>query len=295
MTRFFGPSAGGTGGSAAVFNPGSTVLASGGAGGRRMLQQGVSSSGAVVPQTTSATSGGLAGTGTGAYAAAPSSGIVSGAGGYYAAAPAPSAAAGCRTVAQIIQQTPNLSVLRSLLPLLPADLRAYLTRAAGSQFTIFAPSDAAWQLAVIQIPDFAVVLDPSLLLNAARGALGNGQPDARALTALFAYHIVPNVAATSQQLQNGQVLPTALKGASLRVSIAQPGAASASSSMAGAPAAAASTGVEIKGVGSTAAVTQPDIQACRGVVHIIDSVLLPVSLQGIMSGGAPAQAAGGGG
>ena len=83
----------------------------------------------------------------------------------------------------------NLSVLRSLLPLLPADLRAYLTRAAGSQFTIFAPSDAAWQSAVNQIPDFAVVLDPSLLLNAARGALGNGQPDARALTALFAYHV----------------------------------------------------------------------------------------------------------
>ena len=111
-----------------------------------------------------------------------------------------------------------------------------------------------------------------------------------------AAQIVPNVAATSSQLQNGQVLPTALKGASLRVSIAQPGAASASSSAAaGAPSAAASTGVEIKGVGSTAAVTQPDIQACRGVVHIIDSVLLPVSLQGIMAGGAPAQAAGGGG
>ena len=111
MTGLFGGT-GGTGGGAAIFNPGSTVLASGGAGGRRMLQQGVSTStGAVVPQTsTSATGGGLASTGTGAYAAAPSSAISSG--GYYAAAPAPSAAAGCRTVAQIIQQTPVRALIR---------------------------------------------------------------------------------------------------------------------------------------------------------------------------------------
>ena len=285
MNRFF-PS--GQGGSAAVFNPGgSSSFSSGGAGGRRMLQQGVTSSGATTTSTVPQT------TGTSSYAASPSAGITSGglASGY-AAAPSGAAAGNCRTVAQIIQQTPNLSVLRSLLPLLPADLRQYLNNAAGSQFTLFAPSDKAFQDAVQNIPDFAVVLDPRMLGGVVKNVLGNGQPDVRALSALFAYHLVPNVAATSSQLKDGQVLQTALKGANLKVSINQQGASasSASSAVASAPASAASSGVDIKGVGSTAAVTQPDIQACRGVVHVVDSVLLPISLEGVMAG-APSQAA----
>ena len=36
--------------------------------------------------------------------------------------------------------------------------------------------------------------------------------------------------------------------------------------------------------------TQADIQACRGVVHVVDSVLLPISLDSVMAG-APSQAA----
>jgi uncharacterized surface protein with fasciclin (FAS1) repeats len=305
MNRFF-PS--GQGGSSAVINPyGTSTFASGGAGGRRMLQQGVTSSGAAtstVPQTTTAD--------TSSYAAAPSAGITSGglASGS-AAAPSGAAAGSCRTVAQIIQATPNLSVLRSLLPLLPADLRQYLNNAAGSQFTLFAPSDKAFQDAVQNIPDFAIVLDPRMLSGVAKSALGQGQPDVRALSALFAYHVVPNVAATSSQLKDGQVLPTALKGANLRVSINQAGMASSSSALAAAPSSAASSGaassssssavaaatssaassgVDIKGIGSTAAVTQADIQACRGVVHVVDSVLLPISLDSVMAG-APSQAA----
>ena len=279
MNRFF-PS--GQGGSSAVINPyGTSTFASGGAGGRRMLQQGATTS--TVPQTTTAD--------TSSYAAAPSAGITSGglASGS-AAAPSGAAAGSCRTVAQIIQATPNLSVLRSLLPLLPADLRQYLNNAAGSQFTLFAPSDKAFQDAVQNIPDFAIVLDPRMLSGVAKSALGQGQPDVRALSALFAYHVVPNVAATSSQLKDGQVLPTALKGANLRVSINQAGMASSSSALAAAPSSAASSGVDIKGAGSTAAVTQADIQACRGVVHVVDSVLLPISLDSVMAG-APSQAA----
>jgi len=187
-----------------------------------------------------------------------------------ALASAPAAAAGCLTVSQIIQKSANLTVLRSLLPLLPAELRSYLNRAAGSQFTLFAPSDAAFRSAANQVPDFAVVLDPQFLLGAARSA---SKLDARALSSLFAYHLIPGVAATAAQLQDGQALPTALKGKSLRVSTA--------------------SGVQIQAVGSAAAVTQPDIQACRGVVHIIDEVLLPISLQGVMGtseGMAPAMA-----
>ena len=262
---------GGMGGSAAVFNPGSSVFASGGSGGRRLLQTGETGTSAVAPQTstvstlpTTTTAGSSSG-----FAAAPSAGIypVGGAAGVSAFAPAPSAAAGCLTVEQIIQQTPNLSVLRSLLPLLPAELKRYLTREAGSQFTLFAPNDQAFRDAVNNIPDFAVVLDPSILPSLVRGKV-----DVRALTALLAYDIVPNATVTAAQLRDGQVLQTALKGANLRVSIKQAAAGASGAS-----------GVDIKGIGSTAAVVQPDIQACRGIVHIVDSVLLPISLQNLQN------------
>merc|ERR1712157_658140 len=35
-------------------------------------------------------------------------------------------------------------------------------------------------------------------------------------------------------------------------------------------------GVVIEGVGSDATVIQPDVEACKSVVHVIDNVLLPV-------------------
>jgi hypothetical protein len=45
--------------------------------------------------------------------------------------------------AQIIQNTKGLSLLRAVLPLLPAEMRKLFGDAAGNDFTFFVPSDAA--------------------------------------------------------------------------------------------------------------------------------------------------------
>jgi hypothetical protein len=52
-------------------------------------------------------------------------------------------------VAQIIQSAPSLTVLRTLLTLLPDSLVASLSKQAGggNGFTLFAPSDAAFRCA----------------------------------------------------------------------------------------------------------------------------------------------------
>jgi hypothetical protein len=52
---------------------------------------------------------------------------------------------------QIIQQTPSLSLLRAVLPLLPSDLKAYLSRTTDEQFTFFAPSNAAFRCARVHV------------------------------------------------------------------------------------------------------------------------------------------------
>ena len=75
------------------------------------------------------------------------------------------------------------------------------------------------------------------------------------LTNVLLYHVVPAVA-FSTDLSDGQVLPTLLEGAELTVDL--------------------SDGVVIDGVGSDATVVAPDIAACAAVVHVIDTVLLPI-------------------
>jgi hypothetical protein len=62
---------------------------------------------------------------------------------------------------------------------------------------------------------------------------------------------------TAAQLRTGQMLPTALEGYSLRV---------------------LNIGghVRLFGVGSEAVVDAADIPVCGGVVHIVDTVLVPV-------------------
>ena len=83
------------------------------------------------------------------------------------------------------------------------------------------------------------------------------------LTNVLLYHVVPAVA-FSTDLSDGQVLPTLLEGAELTVDL--------------------SDGVVIDGVGSDATVVTPDVAACASVVHVIDTVLLPI----VPGGDAPA-------
>eukprot|EP01023_Acetabularia_acetabulum_P066530 TRINITY_DN899_c0_g1_i1.p1 TRINITY_DN899_c0_g1~~TRINITY_DN899_c0_g1_i1.p1 ORF type:complete len:539 (-),score=141.37 TRINITY_DN899_c0_g1_i1:69-1568(-) len=105
--------------------------------------------------------------------------------------------------------------------------------------TVFAPTDAAFE-------------DALTLLGLSLEELVE---DLDTLTLVLQYHVVP-VKALSTDLVNGQVLPTLAGNSTLTVDL--------------------SDGVDIVGIGSTAKVIDADITAGAGVVHVIDTVLLPI-------------------
>ncbi len=155
----------------------------------------------------------------------------------------------CKTVADVLKQTASLSALSSASDRLSAPLKAELTSSAGGAFTFFAPSDTAIRTLLASLPGGGA----SLLSNET------------ALTALLSYHLVSGAALAAADLKDGQQLATALKGVPpLRVRLAD-------------------GGVLIVAVGSEAAVVQPNIKTCRGVVHVIDTVLLPIMGSGAMA------------
>lgn len=77
--------------------------------------------------------------------------------------------------------------------------------------------------------------------------------------------MVPGVAARAANLTNDERLKT-LQGANLTVRLI-PNAGANSTTL-----------VRIIGVSSTATVVIPDVPACKSVVHVIDTVLLPQPL-----------------
>ena len=91
--------------------------------------------------------------------------------------------------------------------------------------------------------------------NAAFAAIPGGAPTTPAgLTPVLQLHVVGS-RALSSQLTEGQQLPTLLTGTSLTVSL--------------------TNGVRVTGPRNSAAVTTADIVAKNGVIHVVDTVLLP--------------------
>ena len=135
-----------------------------------------------------------------------------------------------------------LSTLKSLVGDLPAPLKEAATSTSGAEYTLFAPTDAAFNALFAMLP-----AGTATKLKANATAVGN----------LLSYHIVPGVAATAASLTNGQKLKTALKGGELTVE--------KTGSM-----------VTIVGAGSKASVVKADVPVCHGIVHVIDEVLLPI-------------------
>jgi uncharacterized surface protein with fasciclin (FAS1) repeats len=158
------------------------------------------------------------------------------------------AAAACKTADEVLAAAPNLSRLAQLTQnLAAAPLKADLSKRSGSSFTFFAPSDAALQTLLSALPD-ASTGQPELVRNST------------ALTALLSYHLVPGSALPASQLTDGKQLQTALGGGVPPLRVRRSG-----------------NSVVIVGVGSEAAVTQTDLMTCRGIIHVIDTVLLPVA------------------
>jgi uncharacterized surface protein with fasciclin (FAS1) repeats len=103
-------------------------------------------------------------------------------------------------------------------------------------FTVFAPNNEAFEA----LP--AGTLDDLL------------KPENKdQLTDILTYHVVPGKV-MSADLQDGQEVET-VQGEKLTIKLGD--------------------SVEVEGVGSSATVIAPDIEASNGVIHVIDAVLLP--------------------
>merc|ERR1712113_1161275 len=112
-----------------------------------------------------------------------------------------------------------------------------------STFTVLAPTNDAFAAALAALP-FDSLADIPL----------------ETLQDVLSYHVITVGAVTSDQLTDGQVIPT-LNGAELTVDLtSEPGS------------------VIFKGIGSDAKVVIADVAAGDSVVHVIDAVLLPFPL-----------------
>lgn len=142
-----------------------------------------------------------------------------------------------QNVVQLAQGNETLSTLESALLKFP-DLITALS--ADGQFTVFAPTNAAFE---------------NLLDAIGQSSLDDIPEDV--LRDVLEYHVVVTATAFSSQLSNGEL--TTFGGEAITVST--------------------TGGITLNG---SASVTTPDVRATNGVVHIIDEVLVPPSIQPIV-------------
>lgn len=151
----------------------------------------------------------------------------------------------CKSLGELAAANPNFKTILAAADAL--GLTAQLNNKTASPITILAPTDAAFgklNLTALGLNltgiDLASVNATALLLPANKPAL----------LKLINNHIIPG-SVLSKDLKNGQKIKTAL-GKVLKIKIGK-------------------NGVTIDG----AKVTMADIIACNGVIHVIDSVLVP--------------------
>eukprot|EP01023_Acetabularia_acetabulum_P027587 TRINITY_DN2608_c0_g1_i1.p1 TRINITY_DN2608_c0_g1~~TRINITY_DN2608_c0_g1_i1.p1 ORF type:complete len:525 (+),score=107.18 TRINITY_DN2608_c0_g1_i1:93-1667(+) len=147
-----------------------------------------------------------------------------------------------QSIAAIAQETDFLSSLVAAVE--AADLLDALGN-SSLPLTLFAPTNAAFNDALTKLGKTFDEL----------------AADAGLLTEILSYHVVPKVL-FSTDLENGQELNTLSQSDILTVLIDDN-----------------SDGVMIVGVGSTAEIEQLDIEAGNGVIHVVDTVLLPFEVE----------------
>eukprot|EP01026_Neomeris_dumetosa_P042579 TRINITY_DN3553_c0_g1_i5.p1 TRINITY_DN3553_c0_g1~~TRINITY_DN3553_c0_g1_i5.p1 ORF type:complete len:172 (-),score=43.65 TRINITY_DN3553_c0_g1_i5:295-810(-) len=145
------------------------------------------------------------------------------------------------TFANIVEAAVSSDVLTTLVEAVTAAGLADTLSDPELEATVFAPTNAAFDAALSIL---GLTLEQLV-------------SDLETLTLVLQYHVVP-AKALSTDLTDGQVLPTLAGNNTLTVDL--------------------SDGVKIVGIGSTAAVINADITAGAGVVHVIDTVLLPFEL-----------------
>ena len=156
-----------------------------------------------------------------------------------AMAPAPAASG---TVVEVAQGNPDFSTLVSAVT--SADLAG--TLGGAGPFTVFAPTNAAFE----KVP--AATRD-SLMAPA-------GKAD---LTKILTYHVVPGRLtaadlATQAQANGGKAELTTVQGGKLTVTVNADGSVTLTDAK-----------------GGTSKVTQADVLQSNGVVHVIDTVVMP--------------------
>lgn len=142
----------------------------------------------------------------------------------------------CTTAADTASGNEDLSTLTSALT------AASLVDSLGADFegTIFAPNNAAFEALLTE----SDMTSEELLANM------------DLLSSVLSLHVVSGVVGRSTDLSDGQELTTS-GGEIITVSVTDGGVSLVSPS------------------GETANVITPDVEVCGGVVHIIDSVLMP--------------------
>ncbi|KAK9806119.1 hypothetical protein WJX72_002189 [[Myrmecia] bisecta] len=170
-----------------------------------------------------------------------------------AQAPAPGPAS-CASIVQTAQATPALSTLVQAVA--AAGLVAPLSNSTA-ELTVFAPTNAAFAelLAALNLTSAQLLASPSL------------RP-------ILLAHVVPG-AFQSSKLSNGLAVPTLLPGANLTVLISSAPAPAPAQAAAPSPTGAHVVAVDVESAQSIAQVILPDVPACKSVVHVVDTVLVP--------------------
>lgn len=139
-----------------------------------------------------------------------------------------------QNIAEIAAENDNLTILTAALK--AADLDQTLM-ATDSNYTVFAPTDAAFADALTKLD----VTQEELLA------------DKDMLTNVLTYHVIPSMIVKAADIPYGTDIET-VNGQAFSISDAN---------------------VITDASGGTANITQPDIMATNGVIHVIDAVLMP--------------------
>ena len=139
-----------------------------------------------------------------------------------------------QNIAELASENNDLTILTAALEASGLD---QTLMDSGSEFTVFAPTDAAFAdvLTKLDVTKEELLADKDMLTN------------------VLSYHVIPSMIVRSTDIPYGTDIET-VNGQTFSISEAN---------------------VITDASGNTSNITQPDVMATNGVVHVIDTVLMP--------------------